>query len=169
MTLTALVMFACSGVGAAADARTPPARSATLLAGYGNATGWLGIQGERYLGTGRYSVFAGLGYAPSVEERQATGVAVAAGVRAYTLGVRHRAFVDLLVSQLAAEVTPEGSLERGKKRSYGPAVQVGYQYVAQGGFTVVVSTGVGYAVNAIEGDRRVRSTVGVAMGYAWRR
>lgn len=139
------------------------------MGGYGNATGWLGVQGERYLGTGRYSIFVGLGYAPSVEERQATGIAVAAGVRGYTRGMKHRAFADLSVSQLAAEVAPEGSLERGKKRAYGPALQVGYQYVAEGGFTVVVSAGAGYAVNPIGDDRRIRSTAGVAMGYTWRR
>ncbi len=37
-------------------------RRFTMLAGVGNAMGWLGAQGERYFRNGRFSAFGGLGY-----------------------------------------------------------------------------------------------------------
>ena len=42
-------------------------RKVSILVGVGNAMGWLGVQGERYVGTGRWSLFGGVGYVPPSE------------------------------------------------------------------------------------------------------
>ena len=170
LLLTALLILPTRAMSATPDDRaTPPARVATLLGGVGNAMGWLGVQGERYVGTGRLALFAGLGYVVGVQERQATGVAVAAGVRAYTQGIRHRGFLELSISQVAAEIAPEGSATRGEARPYGPGLQVGYQYVSRGGFTVLLSGGLAYAINPTPNESHVQSMVGIGFGYTWRR
>ena len=56
-------------VAAAVWIGRPPAAASTAPAysvagGAGNALGWYGMQGERYMRDGRFSVFAGVGYAP---------------------------------------------------------------------------------------------------------
>ena len=83
----------------------------------------------KYLGSGRMSLFGGLGYTPSVIEGDANGVTVAAGVRGYTAGVRHRGFLELSVAQIEVEQ----SCFAHCRRPYGPGLQAGYQYVANGG------------------------------------
>ncbi len=96
--LSALFPLPASGLQTAPPAATVVAPSpprATLLGGLGNSLGWFGIQGEAYFVTGRLSTFAGLGYTPDLEGNDPTGLTGAAGVRGYTGGVRHRAFVEL--------------------------------------------------------------------------
>ena len=66
----------------------------TVTAGLGNAMGWLGVQAERYLTHGRLSAFAGLGYTPRVDAFDPEGVTLAAGVRGYTAGLKHRGFAE---------------------------------------------------------------------------
>ena len=140
----------------------PQMRSTSFLAGVGNAMGWLGVQGEKYLGSGRVSLFGGLGYTPSVLEGDATGVTVAGGVRGYTAGVRHRGFLELSVAQIEVEQ----SCFAHCRRPYGPGLQAGYQYVANGGFTASLSGGVGYAPN---GSGNAAGLMGLGFGYTWRR
>ena len=158
--------------GPVAIAAASPPR-VTLLGGLGNSLGWFGIQGEAYFVTGRFSTFAGLGYTPDLEENDPTGLTGAAGVRGYTGGVRHRAFVELGVSQVAVEVDlaqqQNGSIRETGRRLYGPGLQIGYQYLALRGFTAMVSTGVGYIL--AEPPRfasRWQPLVGLGFGYTWR-
>jgi hypothetical protein len=68
---------------AVAQAASPeiPEPLVTVTAGLGNAMGWLGVQGERYLAHGLLSVFGGLGYTPQVDAYDPEGITLAAGVR----------------------------------------------------------------------------------------
>ena len=66
----------------------------TVTAGVGNAMGWFGVQAERYFSHGRLSAFGGLGYMPRVDAFDPEGVTLAAGVRGYTAGLKHRGFAE---------------------------------------------------------------------------
>ena len=138
-------------------------RVATVTAGTGNALGWFGVQGERNW-RDRYSGFIGVGYTPSIDDYP-SGPTFAAGVRGYTGGYRHRGFLELSVSQL---VLFRGFDDDGQ-RIYGPGLQGGYQYAAAGGFTAMVSAGLGYAPSVPEGNSEVGWMGGLSFGYTWRR
>ena len=150
---------------APATSDAPRLRTFTLTGGTGNAMGWIGMQGEKYLGTGRVSLFGGLGYTPELETGDAHGVTVAAGVRGYTPGFTHRGFVELSLSQLAIETACFDDC----RRLYGPGVQLGYQLATRGGFTFMVSAGIGYAPSAKPGEDEVGALGGIGVGYTWRR
>lgn len=139
-----------------------PLRSSSVLAGIGNSMGWMGLQGEKYLRSDRVSLFGGLGYTPSVIEGDANGVTVAAGLRGYTPGLRHRGFLELSVAQIEVE---QNCFARCR-RPYGPGLQAGYQYVATGGFTASLSGGLGYPLN---GSGNPAALIGLGFGYTWRR
>lgn len=159
--LLVLVLSTSSSV-LAAQGSGPSARLATVTAGVGNSMGWLGLQGERYLRNDRVSIFGGLGYTPELETGDASGVAVAAGVRGYTPGVRHRGFLELSVSQLEIGAACFDDCQR----NYGPGIQVGYQYAALGGFTLTASAGVGRSFGDNGGAVAI---LGFGLGYTWRR
>jgi len=149
------------------------ARRLTALAGAGNALGWFGGQVERYLGGDRYSVFGGAGYTPSLESGDPSGPTFAAGGRAYTSGRTHRAFLEISISQVMTVTRARmissnggGSTLIDGDRLYGPGLQLGYQFVSGGGFTALISAGVGYGVDSEVGD--VGSMGGLAFGYTWR-
>lgn len=142
-----------------------PLRVVTVTAGVGNAMGWFGAQGERYFGLDRLSAFLGAGYTPSLDQGQATGPTFAAGLRGYTAGFKHRGFLEASVSQIFAEVT---SGESGR-RLYGPGLAAGYQLVSRGGFTLMVSLGLGYAPGMDEGESKVGGLANLGLGYTWRR
>src|SRR5687768_14627344 len=74
----------------------PGAPAFSLTGGVGNSLGWLGVQGERHLAEGRFSIFAGVGYAPPFDEPPAISgtIAVAGGGRAFLGGRKHRLFVE---------------------------------------------------------------------------
>lgn len=166
--LLAVVLLAgpSLALGQAADsAPTASTRSFTLVAGSGNAMGWLGLAGEKYVASDRMSVFGGLGYTLQVDEGDASGVTVAAGVRGYTAGTKHRGYLELSVSQLYVETHCFETC----RRLYGPGVQAGYQLLTKGGFTLVASLGVGYAPTVSEGPDNVTSILGLGLGYTWRR
>lgn len=150
--------------GQPSDSVVSRSRSFTMTAGFGNAMGWLGLQGEKYLGGERVSVFGGLGYTPQVDEGDAHGMAVALGTRAYTTGVKHRGFIELSVSQLVSEKLCFDNC----RRLYGPGVQVGYQFATRGGFTIEASVGLGYAPGARQGGSKVGGMAGLGFGYTWR-
>ena len=153
-------------LGAQAPAAGPARqRVATITAGTGNALGWFGVQGERYW-RDRYSGFAGIGYTPALEDDYPSGVAFAAGARGYTGGYRHRAFLELSVSQLVLVRSFSGEERR---RIYGPGLQGGYQWATAGGFTLMVSAGIGYAPSVPEGEDEVGPMGGLSFGYTWRR
>ena len=139
-------------------------RTMTITPGLGNAMGWLGVQGERYFRGDRLSVFLGLGYTPAVDPGDPSGLTAAAGLRGYTPGLRHRAFLELSVSQIAVELRPDG------ERLYGPGLQAGYQFTTLGGFTLMASAGLGYAVGSpdyVVGSA-VQALLGFGIGYTWR-
>lgn len=153
---------------AAQDAPAPAfstERIVSLTAGIGNSMGWFGVQGERYLADERLSIFVGLGYAPRLERGDRTGPSFAAGVRSFTAGRRHRAFVEGSVSQLQVETLALG--ESG--RLYGPGLQGGYQFVSTGGFTFMASLGLGYALAVPRGLSPWAGQVGLGAGFTWRR
>src|SRR5687768_11027440 len=111
-------------------------RMVTVTAGVGNAMGWFGAQGERYLLDERISIFAGVGYTPRLD-RGPDGPTFAAGFRSFTSGARHRLFFEASASQL---MTTVGGADAGG-RFYGPGLQLGYQFVSRGGFTLMTSVG----------------------------
>jgi len=140
----------------------------TLLGGLGNAMGWLGAQAEGYVAGGRGSAFAGLGYTARAQEREATGVAAAGGVRAFTGGFSRRGFLEFSISQLVVEIAPEGSGTNGKAKVYGPGAQIGYQYIKPTGFTFMVSAGVGHTVGGPAQLRGIQFMFNLGIGHTWR-
>lgn len=164
-SLCLLLTFPTAAAGQSTDAADSfPARSLTLTGGVGNALGWFGVQGERYLPGDRVSVFGGLGYTPEVDNG-ASGVTLAGGARGYTAGQRHRGFLELSVSQISVESFCRDACSR----QYGPGLQAGYQFAGRGGFTFMVSIGVGYALGVPEGSDPVMPLLGLGLGYTWRR
>jgi hypothetical protein len=143
----------------------PTERLISLTAGIGNSMGWFGAQGERYLADERLSVFVGLGYTPQLDPGDPTGPTFAAGLRSFTSGIKHRAFLEGAVSQILVETEPLGN----GSRLYGPGVQGGYQYVSLGGFTFMASLGLGYALAAPRGVSPWGAQIGLGAGYTWRR
>jgi hypothetical protein len=127
--------------------------------------GWFGVQGERYFGRERFSLFGGLGYTPAGDAGDASGVTVAAGGRAYTPGKKHRGFLEVSVSQLAVQ---QFCFDRCR-RFYGPGIQAGYQFVTRGGFSLLASLGLGVAPGVGEGESKVGGMAGIGLGYTWHR
>ena len=161
----AVTLPASLAAQASGPADTLPARVATVTAGTGNALGWLGLQGERYWTGDRASLFVGLGYTPEIDAGDPSGPTFAVGVRGFTPGYKHRGFLEFSVSQLVIVSGP--SEER--RRLYGPGLQAGYQYASAGGFTFMISLGLGYASDVPAGESEVGGMGGVSLGYTWRR
>ena len=86
LILTLAVLAAPAHAQRAEPTLQPQMRSTSFLAGFGNSMGWLGVQGEKYLGSGRVSLFGGLGYTPSVYEGDANGVRQRKGTVDQALG-----------------------------------------------------------------------------------
>ena len=55
------------------------------------------------------------------------------------------------------------------RRFYGPCGQLGYQFASRGGFTFLLSLGVGYALGAEGYENRTQGLAGLGLGYTWRR
>jgi hypothetical protein len=156
-----------SGLGAQAEAQrmVPAQRFVSVTAGVGNSLGWFGAQGERYFADDRLSVFLGIGYTPSLDQGDPSGATFAAGLRSFTSGVKHRAFLEGGVSQVLVETDPFN----GGDRLYGPGLQGGYEYLSPGGFTFMASLGVGYALAVRHGADPWGALIGLSFGYTWRR
>ncbi len=146
-------------------AASPPSVSTPSLPASATPWGWFGAQGERYIADERISLFFGLGYTPSVDRGDPTGATFAAGIRTFTNGVKHRAFVEGSVSQLLVE----SGVAVGNSRFYGPGLQGGYQFVSPGGFTLMASAGAGRAIAVPSGVDPWALQVGLSLGYTWRR
>jgi hypothetical protein len=86
------------GAQVEAQRMLPAQRFMSLTAGVGNSMGWFGAQGERYFADERLSVFLGIGYTPRLDQGDPTGPTFAAGLRSFTSGVKHRAFLEGAVS-----------------------------------------------------------------------
>ena len=187
MKFTVLIVASLLGVPASLvgqegrQGTAPGPRKTTVVAGIGNTLGWLGIQGEFHLSQERLSAFGGVGYLPEFDPGDASGLTLAAGVRGFTPGTKHRGFIELSFSVVAIQqpvfalvLDATGTVgflvlvEDGKKR-YGPGIQAGYQYVAAGGFTFLASVGVGYAIldDPFVSDR-VFGLMALGLGYTWR-
>jgi hypothetical protein len=164
MLLPLVVPLSDAGQESGAAPRIPR-RVATLTAGIGNVMGWIGLHGERYFAQERLSGFVGLGYTPSIDPGDPSGLTFAVGLRAFTAGVKHRGFLALSVSQLAVE---RGFVEN-PGRFYGPGLEAGYQYAARGGFTFMASLGLGYAPGVPEGEKEIGEVLALGLGYTWRR
>lgn len=162
--LLAATLGAAAPAGAQSAAREVREPLVTVTAGVGNAMGWLGAQAERYFSHGRLSAFAGLGYMPRVDAFDPEGVTLAAGVRGYTAGLKHRGFAEASLCQVGILSDPEHP-----SRFYGPCGQLGYQFASRGGFTALLSVGMGYAVGAMAHLNRAQGLLGFGLGYTWRR
>ena len=162
-----LVLSPGASVAEQESAATPSVlpRAASLTAGLGNVMGWIGLHGEGYFARERLSGFVGLGYTPSVDPGDPSGPTFAIGLRGFTPGIKHRGFLALSLSQLAIE---SGAVENGR-RFYGPGLEAGYHYVARGGFTFLVSLGLGFAPGVPEGEKEVGEVLALGLGYTWRR
>lgn len=174
---------AATGLRQTQDASIVPRRWA-LMAGLGNSLAWLGASADFYFSEGRFSAFGSLGYTPEFDEGEASGVTVAAGIRAYTghAASPHRAFLELAGSQIAIQNTCARNAYGfcrtvDSQRLYGPALSGGYRFTSRRGFTLIASLGVGYAIGVDETlpDGSVEDlspwapVLGLGLGYAWPR
>jgi hypothetical protein len=160
-TLLAILLLSISSSVLAAQ-EGPSGRVATVTSGVGNAMGWFGVQGSvRSRAVGSAS---SVGSATPRRSTRATrrGSPLAAGVRGYTPGVRHRGFVEVSVSQLEVQLACFDACER----RYGPGVQLGYQYTARGGFTLMASGGVG---RSLGNEGGTAAMLGFGVGWTWGR
>ena len=179
----AILTLAASAIVAAqepAPVKTPPpplgVRNVTALAGGGVATAGSGLQVEKYFKGDRLSVFAGVGYSYELEDEDkddedivsASGGGVAAGLRVYTGGRIHRGFLEVAYSPLGYETAFEGFPQDQLRLMYGPSVQAGWQMTRPGGFTLVLSAGVGHAraTDNVEGFADAAAFLG--LGKTWR-
>lgn len=146
-----------------AESSRPADRRMTVLIGVGNTLGWFGGQAETYFAGDRLSALLGIGYTPEFDPGDPSGVTVAAAFRAFTAGSNHRAFAEASVSQVGT-TSPDGG------RYYGPGLQVGYQFVADGWFTLLASGGVGVALGVPEyvSGSDVNPLLNIGIGYTWR-
>lgn len=149
------------------DDQRPPARGASLLLNLENTLvdtppGWIGVQGEVHLADERLSAFGSLGFTPAIlEVGDPSGLSYAVGARGYTRGRRHRVFLEASWRQVGVGLG---------KLLHGPGFQVGYQFTAPRGFTLLVSGGAGYAVDAREpgSPDRLRLLMSLGIGHTWR-
>jgi hypothetical protein len=126
------------------------------MGGVGNSFGGMGGALEFFPQSGRLALLAGVGYFPS---SSGVGAAFAGGVRVYTRGPRHQAYVEGGVAPLALSRGPFEDHLR-----YGPAFSLGYRYTGSGGFSVLLAGGAGWApsIEAIE------PVLNLGLGYTWR-
>jgi hypothetical protein len=166
--LALAILYPISAFGQA-ETSQPGLPRVSMVAGVGNAMGLLGVQAERYVSKGRFSLFGGLGYWPEIESGDPSGIAIAAGARGFTRGLTHRGFVEVSVSQVATETVRLIETDEiiDGSRLYGPGVQIGYQYASGGGLTGLLSAGVGFPVGA-QSDTHAALMVGFGLGYTWR-
>ncbi|MEJ2678071.1 MAG: hypothetical protein P8174_03225 [Gemmatimonadota bacterium] len=172
-SVSALLLFPAVSVAQARqetqpDSVAPP--RLTVTAGGGVSMGPLGAQAEWYLWPGRLSLFGGLGYTSPGKKGYPEGPTYAGGTRLYTSGVKHRAFVALVVGQLLVSetISPYPGLTLPGERQYGPALMGGYQRIADSGFTFMVALGVGYALPTRDLGSSVTPALDLGFGYTWR-
>jgi hypothetical protein len=143
---------------------SPAQPSFSVHIGVGNHYGWLGTAGEAYLLRGRVSAFAGIGITPhELSGNLPTAVAGAGGLRYYApfKDSRHRLFADLSMSLLT--LTRATMIGGPVTRDYGPAVSIGYSYVAGWGLTGTAGAGVGWASTGAV------PVLQLGIGWTWRR
>ena len=175
-----LLAVACALVPTVVTAQAPaeptaPSHSVTILAGGGNSLGWWGVQAERYLARGAFSAFVGVGRDGDLTHLSSNdNFAFAGGVRAYTSGTENRLFAELSVSQVVADVSIRATVDPSaypfvRTPRYGPGLQVGYQHISHGGFTLMLSAGYGYALGlrSTSDQRAGQPMAGFGIGYTF--
>jgi hypothetical protein len=162
--LVILMLTSTAGIAAQESPRL------SVLAGLGNTFGWIGGQVEGYAVRGRISGFVGVGYMPNLLNDEGSGVAGAVGVRAFTSGSRHRGLLEVSLTALSNDVSSTlGSDVVEKRVGYGPGVAVGYQFIGDGGITVLLSGGVGLDDEGLDPEgSRLQPTLGVGLGITVR-
>jgi hypothetical protein len=134
------------------DFEAPGDPRLTVMAGLGNTFGGLGGTVE-YRFSRQASVVGGLGTGLHY------GVEAAGGLRLFTPGLRHRAFLEAVYAPMAV------SLGFADERVYyGPGLTAGYGYTAASGFSALIGFGVGWA-HAVR-SWELAGNLGV--GYTWR-
>ena len=136
-----------------ADLERSPDRRLTVMAGLGNTFAGFGGTAE-YWFVRQASVVGGLGVGVG------TGVEAALGVRLFTPGPRHRAFLEAAYAPIAVSVGPMDETVH-----YGPGVSVGYGYTSRGGFSALIGIGAGIATAFDE----VELVGNLGFGYTWGR
>jgi hypothetical protein len=131
--------------------------------------GGFGFQMDYYFHHERFSLFAGTGYAPC-DTDDASGIAFAAGARAFTGGRTHRALLEVSVSMLGFETFSQGGVVFLARKRYGPGLQVGYQYTRRGGLTFMGTVGLGYVLGLDSRNSSSPMTFmsALGLGYTWR-
>jgi hypothetical protein len=163
-------MAAAPLLASSAPVTAQDAPQVSILAGFGNAFGWIGGQVEGYVAQGRVSGFAGLGFMPNLLNDEGDGIAGAVGIRGFTRGRRHRGLLEISLSALSNTVSSTfGSDVVEKSRNYGPGVAVGYQFIGDTGLTILISGGVGLDDEGLDPEgSRLQPTVGIGVGYSVR-
>ena len=149
----------------AAPDSAPRPRFFTLTAGFGTSLGGFGLQAEKYLARTRISLFGGIGYILDEEEGDYSGLGLAAGLRGFTTGVKHRGFLELSVSPLYLERHCFDACDV----TYGPGLAAGWHFVTRGGFSLWLSAGIGVALDPPPGASSAVPIGGIGLGYTWRR
>jgi opacity protein-like surface antigen len=151
--LVATTCAASSLLAQDADLQDPGDPRLTVMAGLGNTFAGLGGTVE-YRFSRETSVVGGLGVG------LANGVDAAGGLRLFTPGVRHRAFLEAVFAPMAVSTGPFDD-----KVYYGPGLSAGYGYTSGGGFSALIGIGAGWATTV----ETVELVVNVGLGYTWRR
>jgi hypothetical protein len=153
-----LTILSTAPFAAAGHAQSGPvAKQASIMGGVGNSFGGMGGALEFFPQPGRLALLAGVGYFPS---SSGVGAAFAGGMRVYTRGSRHQAYVEGGVAPLALSRGPFGDHLR-----YGPAFSLGYRYTGSGGFSVLLAGGAGWAPSL----QATEPVLNLGFGYSWRR
>lgn len=151
-----------AALGQAAAPGTP---RTGITAGLGNVYGGFGVGLEQYFLRSHISGVVGGGFVPGTSDGNPQTGALAAAVRGYAGGKRHRGFLEASVSLVAVSWTRVGGQIIHFDRHYGPGLSVGYQYTAVGGFSVLAGLGAGWALGA----GRAEPIASFGLGHTWRR
>ena len=167
----ALLAGSPSGLSAADERAThgegSPVPVATVLGGMKDFD--VGVQGEYYLGRGRFSLLAGVGYVlpDPDEDRLPEGASLSAGGRIFTSGLRNRGFLELSYGPLVRGFTLRQDQSVDPAMIYGPSLLLGYQRVAKSRLTLLAAGGVGYARWAEADETYVSFELRLGVGYTW--
>lgn len=155
-SLLATLLLAASATAVSAQRAIPGPQRFAVMAGLGNAFGGVGFAAEYHVANGLVGVSTGLGVMPphDVFDR---AFGAAAAVRVYSGRGRHALFGQAGVMPVLQQWTVAE-----QRVLYGPALSVGYRYLAAGGFTAMIDIGAGWSSQ----DAALVSSLG--FGYRWR-
>ena len=107
---------------------------------------------------------------PQILSDEVDGVVVGAlGIRAFTSGNRHRGLLEVSLSALSSSVLSTFGGGEILDINYGPGIAVGYQFIGDGGFTTMLTGGIGLDDEELDPQgSKLQPTVGIGLGYTWR-